>query len=162
MERRIEWQHLYKSARWRRLREAAIVAAGGCCEWCGVFLTVGNRSDRSAAVHHRTAHKGDLFLFHDPDNLIVTCRRCHNTVGGDHDRLGYSTAVGPDGFPTDPRHPFNRPAATARPPTPGTPGGHLHPGAPSTPHRRPNGILSGTDNSGLGLSQTSPRSDESE
>jgi 5-methylcytosine-specific restriction protein A len=65
-------------------------------------------------VNHRTPHKGDWSLFIDPANHQSVCKPCHDgpiqsaeRTGKATIRIGYSEATGPDGLPTDPRHPFN-------------------------------------------------------
>ncbi len=51
---------------WRRIRFAAIWAAGGRCAVCG--------SDRELQAHHRTY--ANLFSESAAD-LVILCRRCH-------------------------------------------------------------------------------------
>jgi hypothetical protein len=34
--------------------------------------------------------------------------RCHSSVKQQQERIGYSTVIGADGFPTDTKHPANR------------------------------------------------------
>ena len=46
--------------------------------------------------------------FWDPDNWQALCKSHHDGAKQSEDRRGYSTAVGADGWPLDPRHPVNR------------------------------------------------------
>lgn len=108
MTDRDSYKHLYRSARWLRLRKIVLQESGGICSMCGCGLTTGRVSPRSAVVHHVRPHKGDLALFHDLDNLQAVCRHCHDTAGARSDNRGYSTEIGLDGWPVDPLHPANR------------------------------------------------------
>ena len=60
------------------LRIATIARDGGRCRRCGVRVTSGRKSKRSAAVDHIKPHKGDKALFFDPDNVWTLCKGCHD------------------------------------------------------------------------------------
>ena len=64
----------------------------------------------ASVVNHKKRHKGDPELFFDPDNLESVCKPCHDGAIQSEERreANYSDAVGPDGYPLDPNHPFNR------------------------------------------------------
>jgi 5-methylcytosine-specific restriction protein A len=118
------YRKLYNTAQWRALRKAQLQAQP-LCERCKAkgFLVA------ATVVNHRKPHKGDQRLFFDPTGLESTCKPCHDgpiqseeatgkpchdgpiqseeATGKAKRRVGYSNAVGPDGLPTDPRHPFN-------------------------------------------------------
>ncbi len=66
-----EYRKLYQLKAWRVLREQALLRDGYRCQHkkCGAFLKRGRASSNSAVVHHIKAHKGDLDLFFDLDNL---------------------------------------------------------------------------------------------
>ncbi len=102
-----EYRKLYKTVAWQRLREQVIQRDMGTCRTCGILCTTGTRSTRTATIDHITPHKGDLALFYDPANLQLLCGSCHSGQKQRSEKSGYSTAVGLDGFPTDPRHPAN-------------------------------------------------------
>ena len=65
-KKRFAW--IYRSNRWKSLRQIALNRADGVCEKC--------RSRGELQVHHRkpVAQGGAIF---DINNLIVLCRSCH-------------------------------------------------------------------------------------
>lgn len=63
---------------------------------------------KAAHVDHIQRHRGRHALFFDPRNLQSLCATCHNSTKQSAERLGYRAEVGPDGYPVDPAHPFNR------------------------------------------------------
>ncbi|PDS97532.1 HNH endonuclease [Rhizobium sp. S9] len=87
------WLHLYKTARWRRLRDAQL-SAHPLCEWCL------EREEVTAAneVHHAVAHKGDLDLFWSGP-FISTCKSCHSSRGQLEDHGKRVVVYGADGWP---------------------------------------------------------------
>lgn len=70
------WRHLYKTARWRRLREWQL-GHQPLCERCLDMEIV----EPATVVHHREAHKGDEALFWNPDNLESICKPHHDSHG---------------------------------------------------------------------------------
>jgi 5-methylcytosine-specific restriction enzyme A len=44
----------------------------------------------------------------DGDELRSLCVECHNATRAQIEKFGYRCDIGLDGFPCDPRHPFNR------------------------------------------------------
>lgn len=71
----IEARKLYKTAKWRRLREAHVLDEP-CCRYC-------MRAEEIMPVEvvdHIKPHKGDLTLFYDPDNLQSLCNLCHSKL----------------------------------------------------------------------------------
>lgn len=56
---------------------------------------------------HVVPHKDsyELFWFGDLQSL---CRNCHESTKKEEEGRGYNTEIGIDGFPTDPKHPFNK------------------------------------------------------
>jgi hypothetical protein len=105
------WRNWYKLARWFALRLAQLTKQP-LCERC---LAQGKVTAATVA-HHKREHKGDPILFWDPANLASSCKRHHDSDEQQIERIGYSTAVGVDGWPVDPNHPCNRDASA-------TPGG---------------------------------------
>ena len=63
---------------------------------------------RATVANHKTPHKGDLALFCDATNLESSCAPCHDGAIQSEEKLGYSKAIGADGWPSDERHPANR------------------------------------------------------
>jgi 5-methylcytosine-specific restriction protein A len=59
------------------------------------------------AAHHLQAHHGNLDVFR-LSPLESLCASCHNRFAQQIERVGYSRAIGADGYPIDPMHPFHR------------------------------------------------------
>jgi 5-methylcytosine-specific restriction enzyme A len=96
---RDNWQHLYNTARWVRLRRAHLNAEPLCrmCKAQG-YVTLGNVSD------HIEAHKGDLSLFFDGANLQTLCKGHHDSTKAREERGGIIVGCDKDGVPLDPGH----------------------------------------------------------
>jgi len=63
---------------------------------------------------HVTPHRGDWDEFlHGA--LQSLCTECHNTRKKADENRGYSRELGPDGWPSDPKHPANQPRKPAQP-----------------------------------------------
>lgn len=62
----------------------------------------------ATVADHIRPHRGDPALFFDPTNLQSLCDeypwRCHSSVKQSEERLGYSKAIGADGWPIDPNY----------------------------------------------------------
>lgn len=99
------YRRLYNTRAWRNAR-AAQLAEVPLCERC----TKHGRVVAASVVNHRTPHRGDPALFFDPDNHESLCKPCHDGERQSQERTGrsYDSAVGADGMPVDPDHPFNR------------------------------------------------------
>lgn len=93
------WRGWYKRREWKLVRSAQL-ARQPLCEPC---LKQG-RVAAATVVNHRIPHKGDWALFIDPNNHESTCKPCHDGPIQSAERRGFSSAVGPDGFPVDPQH----------------------------------------------------------
>lgn len=63
-----QWQNLYSSPRWKKLREE-VLRDSPYCEICGSIAT---------DVHHIVPHNGDPELFYDRTNLVSICSSCHS------------------------------------------------------------------------------------
>lgn len=98
-----EHKHLYNSKVWRDLRRVHL-ARHPLCAWClkQGRLVAGN------TVHHKIPHRGDWTLFNDSNNLETLCARCHSADAQQSEVIGYSSTVGDDGWPVDPKHPQNK------------------------------------------------------
>lgn len=91
------WQHLYKTARWQKLR-AVQLAAYPLCRMC---LEDGRLTPASVADHVK-AHKGNEELFFDLRNLASLCAPHHNSVKQSEERRGQAIKPrGADGWPLD-------------------------------------------------------------
>lgn len=97
-----EYRKLYKTARWERLRQQQLGKAP-FCQWCEAK----GRTTPATVCHHTEPHRGDHAKFYDPNNLTSLCAPCHDNDAGDIERRGYSTEIGVDGYPVDPKHPSN-------------------------------------------------------
>jgi 5-methylcytosine-specific restriction enzyme A len=104
--------------RWRSpvhgLRMRCLVRDCFACRHCG-------RVEHSSRLHahHLIPHKGDETLFWNADNIATLCFECHEIVTLEQEqpgnrlrqweieKRGYSELCDPQGFPIDPRHPFN-------------------------------------------------------
>ena len=102
-----EYRKLYQSKQWRILREQALLRDLFKCQHkgCGVSLKRGRSNPRSAVVHHVKAHKGNLDLFFDLDNLQSVCWACHSGDIQSIEKRGFDVTIGDDGWPIDPQHP---------------------------------------------------------
>lgn len=80
----------YKRKAWQVLRQQTMARDGNCCQWpgCGVLLTNGKKQPNSAVCDHRIPHREDYALFHDPDNLWMLCKSCHDTHKQSLERRG--------------------------------------------------------------------------
>lgn len=95
---------LYKTKQWYSLRRT-VLNKEPLCRICRVQH---NRYVSAYAIDHIVAHKGDLKLFYDINNLQPLCQSCHNKIKQGIEARGYDTAIDLDGFPIDPKHPANR------------------------------------------------------
>lgn len=89
------YRKLYRTARWRRLRERQL-AHQPLCQWCLELDTV----EPATEVHHLIAHRGDLDLFWSGP-FLSTCTPCHATRGQREDRGQLVQTFGVDGWPPD-------------------------------------------------------------
>jgi hypothetical protein len=103
------YRRLYKGSTWKHLRKTQLTQHP-LCERCRKR----NRLTPATVVHHVDTHRGDLQKFYNPGNLESVCAPCHDSDALSEERLGYSSEVGADGWPMDPRHPQHRCAVTSR------------------------------------------------
>ena len=95
------WRQWYRGPEWRALR-AERLRIEPFCRFCAKH---GIRT-RATVAHHVDAHRGRRELFFNQRNLASACKPCHDSAASSAERLGYSTEIGADGLPIDPRHPF--------------------------------------------------------
>jgi len=67
-----------------------------------VILTSGRSEPRSATVHHKQPHKGDLTLFYDTENLEAVYWSFYSGAIQSAEALGYDIQANQDGWPIDP------------------------------------------------------------
>lgn len=96
------YRRLYNSVRWRR-RSRQQLSSELLCERCHAR----GRIAVATVAHHRVPHKGDEALFWY-GALESLCKHCHDSEAKQQEVRGYSTAIGADGWPLDPRHPANK------------------------------------------------------
>jgi 5-methylcytosine-specific restriction enzyme A len=98
----IEYRRWYKTARWqgRRIRQLQREPLCEMCKAKGLIV-------EANTVDHKIPHRGDgnLFWYGELQSL---CKPHHDRDAQVKDILGYYPEVGEDGYPVDPRHPFNR------------------------------------------------------
>lgn len=89
------YQHLYKTARWLKLRLIHL-SAHPLCRMCRDE----GRITPAKVVDHIKAHKGDEALFWDMGNWQSLCTSHHNGAAQSRDRTGKTRPViGLDGWP---------------------------------------------------------------
>jgi 5-methylcytosine-specific restriction protein A len=98
--RTLHWRAWYSLQSWRR-RAKHQLANSPLCAMC---LEAGRLTPATIADHH-PPHKGNYNAF-VLGPLRSLCRDCHQGVWA-IDKRGYSHAIGDDGYPLDPAHPFN-------------------------------------------------------
>jgi 5-methylcytosine-specific restriction protein A len=97
-----QYKNFIRSRAWRRLRAHHLMSNPLC-----VFCHAKGISRLADQVDHIRPCMDDVALQRDPSNLRSLCAECHAPLRHDNVR-GYSTEVGLDGYPIDPRHPANR------------------------------------------------------
>lgn len=97
-----EWRKLYRTKAWQALRLQAFTRDLGICGICKKIII--GRYD----ADHIQPHKGDGAKFFDPGNVQVLHPDCHASLKQSREKHGYSSEIGPDGWPLDPAHPANR------------------------------------------------------
>lgn len=99
---RDDWQRLYNTARWVRVRRAQL-AGEPLCRKC---KAQGHRTLGTVADHIKP-HKGDLALFFDHDNLQTLCKPHHDATKAIEERGGYEPGCDVHGNPIDQAHRWN-------------------------------------------------------
>jgi 5-methylcytosine-specific restriction endonuclease McrA len=101
--REVAWARFYGTAFWQRRRKLQL-AEHPLCHFClnGGVVTP------ATVVDHVEPHKGDWNKF-KLGKLQSLCDPCHSSRKQIIEARGYDIAVDEDGWPTDPRHPANRP-----------------------------------------------------
>jgi 5-methylcytosine-specific restriction enzyme A len=95
-----ELDHLYSSARWRRMRKLQL-QQHPLCKFC--FESRGEVTI-ATVVDHIDPHKGDINKFWLGE-LQSLCHRCHVSTKQFVELNGYCPHIGLDGWPVDKRHP---------------------------------------------------------
>lgn len=99
---RAPWRSWYGTKAWK-LRRSRQLHAEPLCAPC----KAAGRSRPAYVANHNPPHRGDRHaFFHGP--LESMCKSCHDSAAQREDAQGFNREVGQDGWPRDPRHPFNR------------------------------------------------------
>jgi 5-methylcytosine-specific restriction endonuclease McrA len=72
-------QDLYKTSRWKELR-SLVISEQKRCQYCGSIINL--------EVHHIIRPKGNEQLFYDKSNLLVVCKRCHQSITANETHRG--------------------------------------------------------------------------
>ena len=97
-----QYRPWYKTRAWQIVRRNQLREH----PWCRMCLEAKARV-LATVVDHTEPHRGDRARFFSGPFQSL-CETHHNASKQREERAGYSTAVGEDGWPTDPRHPANR------------------------------------------------------
>jgi 5-methylcytosine-specific restriction endonuclease McrA len=111
MDKRAALQKLYGSGRWRK-RAKHQLRNEPFCRFC---LALGEITAARVADHVHP-HHGDVNQFWCGE-LQSLCFACHDHKRFE-ERRGYDNAIGPDGWPRDPRHPVYQGRLPAKPKAP--------------------------------------------
>jgi 5-methylcytosine-specific restriction enzyme A len=92
----------YSLQRWRARAKHQLHVEPLCC-----LCRPAGKLTPATVADHFPAHKGDYNLFlRGPIRSL--CKPCHDGLQPAFKHKGYSSEIGPDGFPGDANHPFNR------------------------------------------------------
>ena len=99
----------YNTPQWKSLRQRILARDKYVCQWpgCGALLRWGRGHPRSAVVDHKVKVKDRPDLALNPSNLWSICKCHHDGPKQADEAREFSTEIGADGWPTDPRHPVN-------------------------------------------------------
>lgn len=98
-----EYRHLYKTARWQRIRTAQL-RAEPLCQRC---KREGRITAATVCHHMDKASKENPETFFDGP-FESRCKPCHDTIEQSIERLGYEKGCDADGNPVDPAHPWSK------------------------------------------------------
>jgi 5-methylcytosine-specific restriction enzyme A len=90
----------YHTRRWKTRRRLQILHHPLC-----VMCTALGKAEPATIADHVVPHRGDPNLFWLGE-LQSLCTLHHESTKKREEARGYSSAVGKDGFPLDPSHPF--------------------------------------------------------
>jgi 5-methylcytosine-specific restriction endonuclease McrA len=93
---------LYDKKRWKRRAKLQLTLEPLCarCLRHGVVMP-------ATIADHIEPHRGDQTKFWE-GKLQSLCASCHSGDKAQVERLGFSCAIGPDGWPVDGKHPVYR------------------------------------------------------
>lgn len=94
----------YKLKAWK-VKARAQLDAEPFCQLCAALSPP--KVTAATIADHVIPHRDDYELFWRGE-LQSLCKPCHDGPKQSEEVIGFSSAVGDDGWPADPRHPFNR------------------------------------------------------
>jgi 5-methylcytosine-specific restriction endonuclease McrA len=97
-----QWQWMYSTTRWFRLREQVWVRDMGMCAYCNTLIIGMFHCD------HIEPHKGNEALMWNIRNLQLLHPRCHNSLKQSFELNGYVKGCDVNGIPVDKNHPWSR------------------------------------------------------
>ena len=95
-----EFSHLYNKRRWRRMAKAQLGNEPLCAECLKQGIITA-----ATVADHVEPHRGDPTRFWT-GRLQSLCGPHHSGTKQQEELLGFSKDIGPDGFPSDRRHPI--------------------------------------------------------
>jgi hypothetical protein len=101
------WRDWYQLEVWRRRRRLQLAREPLCRLCCDRNLVA-----LATIADHITPHRGNWNKFRLGE-LQSLCRDCHGRLKYHSDLHGYSSEIGNDGWPIDPKHPANNPKSIA-------------------------------------------------
>jgi len=101
-EREKPWRRWYRTKRWKLKRRAQLDRI----PWCEPCKRAG-RSRPANTADHVIPHRGDPLLFWHGE-LESQCDSCHSRPKQREELEGFKRERDDDGWPSDPRHPFNK------------------------------------------------------
>jgi 5-methylcytosine-specific restriction protein A len=130
-----EIRRLYSSQAWQVRRRDQLQAF----PLCAMCLADGHTTAASIADHN-PPHRGNVTAFLE-NPLQSLCKPCHDRHKQAEEARGWGLQSGPDGWPTDPRHPANTRTASQGGPAAAVSRGRGASSlwAPPSPDRRPSG-----------------------
>jgi 5-methylcytosine-specific restriction protein A len=72
------WRAWYKTAEWKRLRQAVLLRDKWTCQRTGVLCIGKGNAPDAPVVNHKTPHRGNRALFFDINNLELVTKQVHD------------------------------------------------------------------------------------
>lgn len=91
-----EWQKVYNTTAWKKLRHDIYLRDKGICHFCGKLITNKPTVHHLQEINEQNARDPSVFL--NPDNLVLCHHECHNAH---HKRFGYKGSIVRDDLTID-------------------------------------------------------------
>jgi 5-methylcytosine-specific restriction enzyme A len=98
----LKWRDWYSLQRWRTRAKHQLQVEPLCC-----LCRAKGEITPATGADHFPPHKGDYNLF-ITGPIRSLCKPCHDGLQPAFKHKGYRPDIGVDGFPLDPKHPWNR------------------------------------------------------